>query len=54
MATKTHVLNVLHRLIDGKAPPAPPIDTPQALSLVQEPVADVDRYDTLREMRHAS
>jgi hypothetical protein len=54
VATKTHVLNVLHRLIDGKAPPAPPIDAPQALSLVQEPVADVDRYDTLREIRHAS
>jgi len=54
MATKIHVLNVLHRLIDGKAPPAPPIDAPQALSLVKEPVADVDRYDTLREMRHAS
>jgi hypothetical protein len=29
--TKTHVLNILHRLIDGKAPPAPPIDAPQAL-----------------------
>ena len=54
VATKTHVLNVLHQLIDGKAPPTPPIDAPQALSLVQEPVADVDRYDTLREMRHAS
>ncbi len=54
VATKTHVLNVLHRLIDDKAPPAPPIDAPQALRLVQEPVADVDRYDTLREMRHAS
>ena len=54
VATKTHVLNVLHRLIDGKAPTAPPIDAPQTLSLVQEPVADVDRYDTLREMRHAS
>ena len=51
VATKTHVLNVLHQLIDGKAPPTPPIDAPQALSLVQEPVADVDRYDTLREMR---
>jgi hypothetical protein len=52
--TKTHILNILHRLIDGKAPPAPPIDAPQALSLTQEPVADVRRYDTLREMRHAS
>ena len=52
--TKTHVLNVLHRLIDGKAPPAPPIDAPQALRLGTEPKADVGRYDTLREMRHAS
>ena len=52
--TKTHVLNVLHRLIDGKAPPAPPIDAPQALRLGKEPKADVGRYDTLREMRHAS
>ena len=52
--TKTHVLNVLHRLIDGKAPPASPIDAPQALRLAQEPVADVERYDTLRALRHAS
>ncbi len=52
--TKTHVLNILHRLTDGKAPPASPIDAPQALRLHQEPVADVGRYDNLREMRHAS
>ena len=52
--TKTHVLNVLHRLIDGKAPPVAPIDAPQALRLGTEPKADVGRYDTLREMRHAS
>src|SRR3546814_1170271 len=52
--TKTHLLNVLHRLIDGKAPPASPIDAPQALRLAQEPVADVERYDTLRTLRHAS
>ncbi len=56
VATKTHVLNVLHRLIDGKAPPASPIDAPQALRLAQEPVANVGRYDALREggLRHAS
>jgi hypothetical protein len=24
VATKTHIINVLHRLTDGKAPPAPP------------------------------
>ena len=54
--TKTHVLNLLHRLVDGKAPPASPIDAPQALRLQREPRADVERYDTLRsqEMRHAS
>ena len=28
VATKTHVLNLLHRLTDGKAPPASPIDAP--------------------------
>ena len=56
VATKTHVLNILHRLIDGKAPPAPPIDAPQALRLAQEPLANVGRYDALREggLRHAS
>jgi hypothetical protein len=48
------VLNILHRLTDGKAPPASPIDAPQALRLSQEPVADVGRYDNLRELRHAS
>ena len=31
--TKTHVLNLLHRLIDGKTRHAPTIDTPQALTL---------------------
>ena len=56
VATKTHVLNVLHRLIDGKAPPAAPIDAPQALRLAQEPLANVGRYDALRDggLRHAS
>ncbi|MBK7284429.1 MAG: IS21 family transposase [Sphingomonadales bacterium] len=52
--TKTHVLNILHRLTDGKAPPVAPIDAPQALRLAQEPLADVGRYDNLRELRHAS
>lgn len=54
VATKTHILNVLHRLIDPKAPPASPIDAPQALRLTQEPKANVEIYDTLREIRHAS
>ena len=54
--TKTHILNILHRLVDGKADKAARIDAPQALVLRREPKADVERYDTLltREMRQAS
>jgi hypothetical protein len=58
--TKTHVLNLLHRLVDGKAPAITPVDAPQALVLSKEPRADVERYDALRgedrtrEARHAS
>ncbi|MCR6659293.1 MAG: IS21 family transposase [Asticcacaulis sp.] len=52
--TKTHILNLLHRLIDGTTPPDT-IDAPQALRLRQEPLANVERYDALRtEGRHAS
>ena len=55
VATKTHVLNVLHRLTDGTNTAAA-IDAPQALVLNQEPRADIERYDALRdrEVRHAS
>lgn len=57
--TKTHVLNLLHRLIDGKVIGGPPLDTPQALILRREPKANVERYDALRSRiavggRHAS
>ena len=48
VATKTHVLNLLYRLIDGKTTDGPDIDTPQALTLVHEPKANVERYDGLR------
>jgi hypothetical protein len=48
--TKIHVLNILHRLIDGKAPPAPH-RCAAALRLDKEPRANVEIYDTLREMR---
>ncbi|MDO9073821.1 MAG: IS21 family transposase [Rubrivivax sp.] len=51
--TKTHVLNVLHRLLDGK-PPAPPVTAPQALRLVNEPQANVLRYDALRGKAQAA
>jgi transposase len=56
--TKTHILNILHRLIDGKVMGGPPLDTPQALVLRREPKANVERYDGLRAQipggRHAS
>jgi len=56
--TKTHVLNLLHRLVDGKVIGGPPLDTPQALALHREPEANVERYDDLRAQiaggRHAS
>jgi hypothetical protein len=46
--TKTHVLNLLHRLVDGKVVGGPDMDTPQALALRREPKANVERYDGLR------
>ena len=55
--TKTHILNVLHRLVDGKPMDAPMIRAPQALTLITEPQPNVERYDALRqarEARHAS
>jgi hypothetical protein len=51
VATKTHVLNILHRLIDGKTINGPAIDTPQTLLLRREPKANVERYDNLRARR---
>jgi hypothetical protein len=55
--TKMHILNILHRLVDGKPTDAPPVKPPNALTLTTEPRADVERYDALRkarEARHAS
>ena len=55
--TKTHILNLLHRLVDRKQTDHPEIDPPEALALATAPKADVDRYDGLRqtkEKRHAS
>ena len=52
--TKTHVLNLLHRLVDGKSLTPPTIGAPQALMLINEPEANVERYDALRTVRHAS
>jgi hypothetical protein len=55
--TKTHILNLLHRLVDGKPMDTPPIKAPQTLTLTNESQANVERYDALRqarEARHAS
>ena len=48
VASKTHVLNVLHRLLDGKPVAPAPVTAPQALRLANEPQANVLRYDSLR------
>jgi len=46
--TKTHILNLLHRLLDGKPVTVDAVHAPQALSLQREPRANVARYDSLR------
>ena len=48
---KEQVINALNRLLD--TPAAAPIEAPQALCLQQEPLANVQRYDQLRENIHA-
>lgn len=52
----SRIIERSHHLTDGKATPASPIDAPQALRLAQEPLANVERYDALRDggLRHAS
>ena len=49
-ASKQHVLNILSRLLEA-APPSL-IDIPDALTLLNEPKADVHRYDRLRGDGH--
>jgi transposase len=56
--TKTHVLNLLHRLIDESPAGTPKVAPPTGLALIEEPKANVERYDGLRGqtpgVRHAS
>jgi hypothetical protein len=56
--TKTHVLNLLHRLIDERPAEPPEVAPPSSLALTEEPRANVERYDGLRGVvkgvRHAS
>ena len=48
--TKTHILNLLHRLLDSRPVTPPTIEAPQALTLTTEPRANVERYDALRRI----
>jgi transposase len=52
VVSKEHVLNLLSRLLEADAPA--PIDTPTGLTLLEEPEANVTRYDHLRGEAHAS
>ena len=58
--TKTHVLNLLHSLVDGTPTDQPDVTPPEGLALRKEPQANVARYDGLRRpqdtegTRHAS
>lgn len=47
LPTKTHILNILHTLVDGKTAAAA-VNAPRALVLSREPQANVERYDALR------
>jgi hypothetical protein len=54
--TKTHIINLLHRMIDRTPLSTPTIPAPASLTLNTEPQANVERYDALRrarETRHA-
>ena len=55
--TRTHILNLLHRLIDRRRTDHPGINPPDALALETAPRANVDHYDDpgqAGEKRHAS
>ncbi|MEQ1529369.1 MAG: IS21 family transposase, partial [Methylococcales bacterium] len=43
--SKQMVMNILSRLVEGE--PVPPIDIPESLALSIEPLANVNRYDSL-------
>jgi len=49
--TKTHILNRLSHLLEEPRPAR--LEPPPALAINAEPVANTERYDHLREVRHA-
>ena len=50
VVTKTHVLNRLSRLLEPRRPPL--LEPPSALQLNDEPQANTERYDHLREVHN--
>ena len=54
VSTKTHILNILNRLIDRRPTDHPEVDPPDALALQTTPVANVGRYDGLRRLRRSA
>jgi len=42
VVTKTHLLSLLHRLVDGQDHRWPEIDTPHTLILLRKPKANVE------------
>ena len=50
VVSQTHILNRLGRLLDGPRPAA--LKTPPRLQLNDEPQANTERYDNLRETHH--
>jgi transposase len=48
--SRTHVVNRLSRLLDAPRPAT--LTPPPLLTLHEEPIANTERYDTLRETRH--
>ena len=49
--SKQHVLNILSRLLEASPPSL--VETPEGLTLLDEPKADVHRYDHLRGDHYA-
>ena len=49
--TNTHLLNLLHKLLDGKMTDQPDVNPPAALSLSKEPEGNVARFDGLRTQK---
>jgi len=49
--TKTHILNRLGHLLDEPRPAR--LEPPSALAINDEPIANTERYDHLREVHHA-